>query len=136
MKSDLILIILAVTVSFVSLSQDKTQDQPPAKSAKVEYYGRFVFSQHVYGYDTNGIAMSTDISIFVCPRTESSGLFYFGFDHKEIPSANKNTSLNNYKGFRGTYVSMQTVTNTVSSSTLFSSELFQVRMLGSIEPIP
>jgi len=128
-------LLLAVTASFVALGQDKPQGQPPAKGDKVAYHGGFVLSQHVYGYDTNGTAISTAISVFVSPRTESSALFYFGFDHKEIPSAYKNTSLNKFKGFRGTYEAMLMVTNTMSSPLSLSPEVFQVRMLRSIEPI-
>jgi len=128
-------LLLAVTASLVALAQDKPQGQPPTKGDKVEYHGRFVLSQHVFGYDTNGAAISTAISVFVSPRTESSALFYFGFDHKDLPSAHKNTSLDKFKGLRGTYEAMLMVTNTVSSPLSLSPEVFQVRMLRSIEPI-
>ena len=128
-------LLLAVVASFLALGQDKPQGQPPTKGDKVEYHGRFMLSQHVLGYDTNGTAISTAISVFASPRTESSALFYFGFDHKELPSAYKNTSLDKFKGVRGTYEAMLMVTNTVSSSLSLSPEVFQVRMLRSIEPI-
>jgi len=119
----------------VAFSQDKLQGQPPKKGDKVEYHGRFMLSQHVDGYDTNGTAISTAISVYVSPRTESSTLFYFGFDHIDLPNAYQNTSLDKFKGLRGTYEGMRMITNRVSSPLSLSPEVYQVRILRSIEPI-
>jgi len=128
-------LLLVLTSGTAGLVEDKI-GQPPKKGDKVEYHGRFVLSQSTFGYDTNGVAISTAISVFVSPQTESSALFYFGFHHRDLPKAYANTSLDKFKNLRGTFEGIVTVTNSsLSSPFALSPDVYEVRMLSSIEPI-
>jgi hypothetical protein len=128
-------LLLVLPSGAAGLVDDKT-GQPPKKGDKVEYHGSFVLSQHIYGYDTNGVAISTAISVFVNRQTQSSALFYFGFHDRDLPKAYANTSLDKFKSLRGTFEGIVTVTNSSFGSPFaLSPDVYEVRMLSSIEPI-
>jgi len=116
----------------VPLAAEEQKDPPvPETGEKVEYTGKWLFTDLSVSRDNHGLIHAQSIIVFASGTNEHQKAFHFGFDERDLNAGYGRKSFVNVNKVRGTFAGMATVTNRSSSP----PNTYEVRMLESVEPV-